>query len=77
MRPIKNLVLGVTFFLAFYAMTPHYGWAYSLVFCLFIIGTFPCIYLVYAVMKYGEAPDRKFSDGYWYCDIDKQYTKNA
>ena len=77
MKPIRSLVIGVTIFLVFYALTPHFGWAYSLIFSLFVIGSFLCIYLVFAVMIYGEPTHRKFSDGYWYCDIDKQYTKNA
>lgn len=74
MKPIKKLVIGVTLYLFFYALTPHFGWKFSLIFSLFIIGSLLCLYLVLAVLIFGESPKRTFNDGYWYCDIDKRFT---
>lgn len=73
MKPIKTLVIAVTVFLLVYAVMPHAGAGYNLMFPLFLIGNFLLLYLVYKVLKSGVAPKEEFDDGYWYSDVDKQY----
>lgn len=73
MKYIKPLLIGLTVYLFAYAMMPHLGASYQFMYFLFITGNLLLVYAVYAVLKFGEAPKRKFSDGYWYADIDKKY----
>ena len=67
----------MTVYLFIYAATPSLGLVYDLILFLFVVGNFGLIYMVYAVLKYGEQPDRKFSDGYWYSDVDKKYSEDS
>ena len=76
MKNIKWVVIGMTVYLFIYAATPSLGLVYDLILFLFVVGNFGLIYMVYAVLKYGEQPDRKFSDGYWYSDVDKKYSED-
>lgn len=76
MKLIKPLLIGLTVFLFAYVLMPHFGVAYQFMYFLFITGNLLLIYAVYAVLKFGEEPERKFDDGYWYSDIDRQYGKS-
>ncbi|MEQ8927220.1 MAG: hypothetical protein RLO81_15470 [Fulvivirga sp.] len=76
MKPIKWTVIGVTIYLMFYAMMPFVNVAYAVVFLLFLIGNALLLFMVYDVLKNGEAPTKKFDDGYWYSDINKKYSEN-
>jgi hypothetical protein len=69
MKPIRPLVIGVSLYLLFYALTPLFGLELKFVYSLFVIGNFLVIYMVYAVLRYGIGPKEKFSEGYWYGDI--------
>ncbi len=69
MKPVRPLVIGVSLYLLFYALSPLFGLELKFVYSLFVIGNLLVIYMVYAVLKYGVAPKEKFSDGYWYGDI--------
>ena len=74
MKNIKPLVIGVTLYLFFFAMMPPLGADYLFVYILFLIGNVLTVYMVYAVLKYGEEPEEKFEDGHWYSDVKKRYT---
>ncbi|NNC82314.1 MAG: hypothetical protein HKN79_01955 [Flavobacteriales bacterium] len=74
MRKIAPLVIGMTVFVFFFAMTPILGMEYGFINALFLIGNVMVIYMVYAVLRFGEAPKEKFDDGYWYSDIDRSFT---
>ncbi|MDA0714462.1 MAG: hypothetical protein O3B83_04265 [Bacteroidetes bacterium] len=69
MKPFRPLVIGVSLYLLFYALTPLFGLELKFVYPLFVIGNLLVIYMVYAALKYGVAPKEKFSEGYWYGDI--------
>ncbi|MEL7001821.1 MAG: hypothetical protein AAFN93_03700 [Bacteroidota bacterium] len=77
MKPVKHIVIAVTVYLFLYTLSPVLDLAYALMFLLFIIGNILLFYMVYAVLKHGEAPKEKWSDGYWYSDVDKKYSKDA
>lgn len=77
---MKNVgtVIGITtFYLMVYAMTPSLGIAYDIVFGLFCIGNLLFLYMVYVILKYGDEPKKKWSEGNWYADVDKVYSKDA
>lgn len=77
MKPVKSIVILVTSYLFLYTLSPVLNLAYALMFLLFVIGNFLLLYMVYSVLKHGEAPKQKWSDGYWYSDVDKKYSKDA
>ena len=77
MKPVKLIVIGVTIYLFLFTLSPVLNLAYALMFILFVIGNVLLLYMVYSVLKYGEAPKRKWKDGYWYSDVDKRYSKDA
>lgn len=77
MKPIKFIVVGMTIYLALFTMMPVLNVAYAILFFFFCIGNALFLYMVYSVLKHGIDPKKKFSDGYWYSDIDKQYSKDA
>lgn len=76
MRPIKFIVIGVTIYLAIYTMLPFMNVAFTVMFFLFLVGNGLFLYMVYSVLKHGIDPKKKFNDGYWYSDVDKQYSKD-
>ncbi len=71
MKPIKNLIVGVTIFLAIYAAMPHLDASYDSVLFMFILGNVLLVCKVHQILKNGIAPKEKFNDGYWYSDMDK------
>lgn len=77
MKPIRDLVIGVSIYLLIYAAAPPLGMAYDLIFLMFIIGHGLLLYMVYGVLKWGEEPKGRWKEGDWYSDIDKKYSKNA
>ncbi|NNC86289.1 MAG: hypothetical protein HKN75_09415 [Bacteroidia bacterium] len=77
MKPIQNTVITVSLFLLFYALSPHFGITFRVLFALFTLGNVMLVYMVYAVLKYGISPKQKFSEGFWYCDVNKKYSENA
>lgn len=66
-----------TFYVLAYAMTPDLGVAYDIVFALFVIGNFLLIYMVYAILRHADEPKGKWSDGDWYQDMGRQYSKDC
>jgi hypothetical protein len=77
MKPIKGIVIFVTLFVLFYSITPHIGVAENVIFSLFLIANVFLFYLVYAVLVKGKDSGKKFSEGHWYDDVDKTYSKDA
>lgn len=76
-KPLLPIVLGTTFYVVFYTILPFFNWATAFMLYFLIIGTALTLYMTYSILKHGEAPDRTFDEGYWYCDIDKRYSPNA
>ena len=74
MKLIKNRFIGVIIFLATYAAMPHLYASYDLVFFMFILSNALLLYSVYQILKNGIVPKDKFDDGYWYANVDKQYS---
>lgn len=66
-----------TFYLMVYAMMPNLGFAYDIVFVVFIGGNFLLLYMVYAILKHMKEPTAKWSEGHWYSDVDKKFSKDA
>lgn len=77
MKPIKFTVIGVTVYLMIYSVLPVMNVAYAIMFLFFVIGNVLLLYMVYDVLKNGEDPKKKFSDGHWYSDVNKKYSENA
>lgn len=77
MKNIKAVVIGVSLFLLFYTIAPFFEGNYDLIFTMFMLGQILVLYMVYAVLKFGIAPKEKFSDGKWYDDVDRIYSKEA
>ena len=46
----------------------------NLVFFMFILSNALLLYSVYQILKNGIIPKDKFDDGYWYANVDKQYS---
>ena len=70
-------VILTTIYLLIYAMTPSFGWAFDLIFALFVVGNLLVLWMVYSVLKHGKDPGKKWSEGHWYDDLDRQFSKNA
>lgn len=77
MKNIIAVVLGVSLFILFSSLTPFIEGIYDLILTLFVIGNGLVIYMVYAILKFGIAPEEKFSDGKWYDDVEYIYSKDA
>ena len=60
-----------------YAMMPSLGATYDIMFAVFVGGNILLVYMVYAILKYMDEPKEKWSDGYWYSDVDKRYSEDA
>lgn len=66
-----------TFYLLVYAMMPNLGFAYDIVFAVFVGGNILLLYMVYAILKHMSEPKEKWREGYWYSDVDKKYSEDA
>lgn len=71
MRQAKWPIIGVTVYLFIYAVAVQIIKLPGISFLLFLFGNFLLIWMVYVVLKYGKAPQKKFDEGYWYSDKDK------
>ena len=77
MKNIQAAVIGTTIFLIAYTLSPSLGVTMNLIFLMFVIGNGLLLYMVYVVLKYGEAPKKTFEEGYWYSDLDKKFEKEV
>jgi hypothetical protein len=72
------LAIGITtFYLMVYAMMPSLGAAYDLMFAVFVGGNILVLYMVYAILKHMQEPKEKWSEGYWYSDVNKKFSEDA
>jgi hypothetical protein len=69
MKNVKFAVYFSTAYLFVFALLPLFQGTIPLMFLLFSFSPLVVIWLVFCVLVYGEAPQEKFSDGYWYSDI--------
>lgn len=76
MKKLSVIILFVSIFVGVYSMMPSLGIVYDFIFLMFMMSNVLLVYLVYAVLKFGEDPGLEFNEGYWYSDIDKQYSKD-
>ena len=74
MKDIGKLVIAVSVFVGVYSMMPSLGVMYDIIFLTFLVANALLIYMVYAVLKYGQDPGVEFDEGYWYSDVDKKYS---
>ena len=73
-----HLTIGITtFYLMVYAMMPSLGVTHDIMFAVFVGGNILLVYMVYAILKYMDEPKEKWSEGYWYSDVDKKYSEDA
>lgn len=69
MKPVRSTIITVTAVLLIHAVFTQipsipYWWSYI----LWSLGSMMVIYMVYVVLRYGEADEREWNDGYWYSD---------
>lgn len=76
MKTVRNVVVGTTLFLFLYTLMPQMGFSYDIIYIFFVIGSLLVPYMVYVVLKDNFKTKKKFSEGHWYEDVDKVYSKS-
>ena len=72
MKPIAFIVWFTTAFICFYAVSPVVdSISDQITLIMGLVAPLLLIYMVYRVLKSGQASGRTFNEGYWYDDRDK------
>lgn len=77
MQKVKGIIWVTSLFVLFYAITPQIGVKENIIFSLFLVSNILLIYMVYAILVKGTPSKKKFSEGDWYDDVNKTYSKDA
>lgn len=77
MQKVKGIIWMTSLFVLFYAITPHIGVKENIIFSLFLVSNILLIYMVYAILVKGTPSKKKFSEGDWYDDINRTYSKDT
>ena len=64
-QAVNYVVIGVTIFLFFFAALSAFDPSYDLMFILFMIGQLLVPYMVYVVLRYGTASEKKFEENFY------------
>jgi len=64
-QAVNYVVVGVTIFLFFFAALSVFNPSYDLMFILFMLGQLLVPYMVYVVLRYGTASEKKFEDNFY------------
>lgn len=70
-------VVVTTVYLFVYTLTPHLPISSKITIAMFLFSPFLMIWMVLSILIKGEPSKKKFSDGHWYEDVDKVYSKDA
>ncbi|MCS6821208.1 MAG: hypothetical protein NZ551_04985 [Microscillaceae bacterium] len=69
MQNIQFPVIVSTLYVLFFTIVCRSSFPLELIMILFAFSPFVLIWLVIRMLKDGVAPEQKFSEGYWYCDV--------
>ncbi|WP_299452630.1 hypothetical protein [uncultured Microscilla sp.] len=70
-------IIVTTVYLLIYTFTPHLSISAKVIIALFVFSPFLMIWMVLSILIKGEPSKKKFSDGHWYEDVNKVYSRDA
>lgn len=70
-------IVVTTVYLFVYSLTPHLPVSFKITIAMFLFSPFLMLWMVLSILIKGEPSTKKFSDGHWYEDVDKVYSKDA
>lgn len=77
MKNIRTPIIVTTAYLFIYTLTPHLPVSPKITVAMFLFSPFLMAWMVLSILIKGEPSKKKFSDGHWYEDVDKVYSKDA
>lgn len=77
MKGIRIPIIVTSLYLLIYTLTPHLQVSYKIIITMFLFSPFLMIWMVLNILIKGEPSQKKFSDGHWYEDVDKVYSRDA
>jgi len=77
MKGIRIPIFVTTLYLFVYTLTPHLNLSSQVTVTMFLFSPFLMAWMVLSILIKGEPSTKKFSDGHWYEDVDKVYSKDA
>lgn len=77
MKNIRLPIFVTTLYLFIYALTPYFAISSKITIAMFLLSPFLMAWMVLSILIKGESSTKKFSDGHWYEDVNKVYSKDS